>query len=266
MKHLITSGCSYTEYGGCWPYMLKDHYEYKLHNYGKASAGNDWALRSTLYGIHNLLKNNVATDDIIVSVMWTYPNRKSFFVSKAETPEWDLLTNEYNFNEFSIDNPVNFLNLNKLKSGWLVGDANCKTYGELDLYLDEFKENYITKYFTFEGAIIDTLEHILFLQSFCESKKIKLLNQYYANLFYYPDLNIDEMRSNAKRVHITEKFENVLHLYEMINFSNWTSIGLIEYSLEHKLDFTDCCHPAPSAHHLYVNEIVIPKLEEVLNK
>jgi len=270
MKHLVVSGCSYTEHGGCWPFVLEEHYGYKLYNYAKASAGNDWVLRSTLYGIHNLLKNNVSTDDIIVSVMWTHPARKSFFISKEETPEWDLLTDRIVIDGVLIHNPVNFLNLDTrishLKSGWLIGNGNTSTYNRVNLYIDEFRKDYVRKYFTFEASIIEMLENILFLQLFCDSKKIKLINQYYANLFYYPELNIDEMLSNTKRVHITEKFENTSHLYEMINFSNWTSTGLIEYSLEHKLDFSDCCHPAPNAHYEYTNVILIPKLEKMLNE
>lgn len=272
MSHLIVSGCSYTAYTECWPYMVSKHYGLTLRNMAVASAGNDWIAKSSIFAAFELLKRGIRGEDILLGVLWTHPDRKSFFIDENDTPEWHLLNYEYVTNSDLYFNPVSFIDAplmdpdkqhppsyciqryDNRKSAWVIGHSNTTTYGEADTEIDKFRMKYAETFFTKQGAMIELFENILQVQWFCKVHNIKLLNLYTSdkNLFFYPD----------GKIHVKQKYENVKHLFEMVDFSMWCKPGLIEYSRQNNLPFSDSSHPAESAHQTYVDNIIIPTLDK----
>lgn len=288
MKVLITSGCSYSSYLDNWPYLLKKHYKCELHNLAIPSAGNDWIYRSILFGVHSAMNQGISTKDIVVSVLWTHFNRKSFYITKKDTITWDILINELTNPKLRIKNPANFIemefpndNVNyvydnisstTMDSTWVVGNSTGPTYGDLNNWLnrqneiDKYKMSYYENFYTEEGSYIENIEHILNLQWFCKSLGITLVNQSYIDLFYYPKYDFFDDETKSK--HVTDAYPHLSYLYNFIDFSTWTNKPLHEYTKEksyflegnHKFGNG---HPSNDAHKLYVEEVLIPKFTEV---
>lgn len=281
-KLLVTSGCSYSSYSGDWPYLIKDYYDCKVYNLAVPSTGNDWIYRSAVYGVQSAIKKGIHKDDIIVSVMWTHIDRKSFYITKKDTIKWDLIINELNDTEINSKNPANFIEMDmefedlkymldktpvQLPGAWVIGNAARDTYPDVSEILnkkneiDKYRTPYYTNFYTEEGSFIETLESILSLQWFCKSMGIKLVNQSYIDLFYYPDY--DFFNCNEKNVHVTDRYPHLSYLFELIDFSSWVGIGLHEYCRQNNLEFSDPWHPGGASHGTYVKNVLIPKFTEM---
>lgn len=267
MKYLIAGGDSFTAELTSWPGILADRNNLIYINNGVPSVGNDYICRSLIYSIQQHLEKGISPTDMVVIPMWTYPDRKSFFVSKYETPVWDVFTSEKTY----AVNPASFVKRHKNiqdncrvskadTSGWLVGESH--RISEED-FIGNFKENYITTYKTNEGSIIETLEWILFLQTFCISQGINnLINLCYSyqSIFYYPHYNVHGERKKNK--HIAEEYqENCAHLFKMIKHSSWVTQGFLEYCQDNSLPFMDMVHPSMEGHFEYTKNIIEPKLK-----
>jgi hypothetical protein len=106
MKHIVVSGCSFTNNYRCnledekrwqrdpiedwtWAHWLQDSLKetYELHNYGTITNDNKTIVRSIIYKVSDLLKNGINSEDISVVAQWTTLTRNSFFVTpqKYET-------------------------------------------------------------------------------------------------------------------------------------------------------------------------------------
>jgi hypothetical protein len=102
MKHIVVSGCSFTNNykinirgerdwendlieDWTWAHWLQDYLKdtHTLHNYGAITHDNKSIVRSIIYKVSDLLKNGIPPEDIIVVAQWSTLIRSSFFV----TPE-----------------------------------------------------------------------------------------------------------------------------------------------------------------------------------
>jgi hypothetical protein len=102
MKHIVVSGCSFTNNykinirgerdwendsieTWTWSHWLQDYLKdtHTLHNYGAITHDNKSIVRSIIYKVSDLLKNGIPPEDIIVVAQWSTLIRSSFFV----TPE-----------------------------------------------------------------------------------------------------------------------------------------------------------------------------------
>ena len=63
MKHLVTSGCSFSDYENTnrtWPLHLQDLIQdkYRFYLLGACGQGEDYISRSVIYKVNQLLKDN----------------------------------------------------------------------------------------------------------------------------------------------------------------------------------------------------------------
>lgn len=256
-SHLVTSGCSFSDNcGQRWPQYLAKMLNANLYNRGQGSCGNDWISKSAIYNTQVLLDQGILPKNITIAVMWSGIDRKSVFISKTETPEFNNLINS------DSPNPVNFinetLNQNYLHSapidGYLVGSVNC---GFTNNKITTFKKEIIKKYAD-EGLAIESYENFLRLQWFCKSNNIRLINQTYRDIMHYPKY--------AQGPLTKDYYRNVTHLHNMIDFSNWIfwnkTGGLYEYTIDNQLEFyDDKLHPVAASHKHYVDNYLITELQ-----
>ena len=260
-KYLVSSGCSFSD--NCkndspthrWPQFLAEKFNLSIYNYGQGSAGNDWISQSTIYGIHQLLKSGIPSNEILVAVMWSGINRYGLYITKEETIDFDSYIN---FND-GMNNPINIIDFvpnictQQIKnSGWLIGSPMCTFYNKK---INDFKRDHYGNFQTEENLVIQSYNYFLQLQWFCESKKIKLINMTFKNIFYHPQ--------TETKILMCDRYKSVKHLHELINFDNWLFFnswdGLYEYTSYNKLKFmSDGLHPHPSAHKHYVDNFLEP--------
>jgi hypothetical protein len=260
IKYLITSGCSFTDNhlnSKRWPHFLSDITGLFLYNRGQGSAGNNWISKSIIYQIQILLNLGVFPKEILVITMWSGIDRKDLFISSCEDNMFNKLLND------DQSNPINFLddtpnvssNTNKI-DGYLLGAATCKFN---NIKINSFKQELILKYFSNEALAIESYEHFLRLQWFCESKGIICINQTYKDIMHYPDYTDQILTKDCYR--------NIKHLYELIDFDKWIfwkdNKGLYEYTKDVSNMFgDDKFHPSEEGHRHYVINYLIPTLKQ----
>lgn len=272
MKYIIAGGDSFSAETRCWPHILARSNNLLCANNAIPSAGNDYICRSTIRSIQKHLEQGIDTSDMVVMPMWTFVDRKSFFVNRKESMMWNVLTDNQSQRHYST-NPASFVEhqttegwygiaARPIDSGWVIGESYIISNTDV---VGNFKKPYLLDYKTNEGSMIETLEWILFLQSFCTSHGIKLINlaHSYDSIFYYPDFNVRTNRN--KNFHVKEQYKkNCEHLVDLIDDSLWIKQGLLEYTLDNGLPFeSDNTHPAEEAHLQFTKKIIEPRLKEL---
>lgn len=250
--------------GKKWPHHLASNLDLQLHNMGEQSCGNGWISRSAIYQAHTLLESGISAEEILVAVMWSGIDRKGFFISREETTNYGNLA-------LSNREPRSFLNPNPVLTshhvgkdrGWLEGSNNVHHTAEVDPRI-EYRDNAF-QFFPLECLAIESYEHFLRLQWFCASNKITLVNLTYGDIMRYPNSSFINPRKKDRLTKDT--FTDVVHLYNMLDFSKWLffeeTSGMYEYVCCNGLGLiADRVHPDPTAHKQYVEDFVIPNLKE----
>ena len=78
-KHIITSGCSFTNCGKSWPYHIEGH---EVHNVGTVGAGNGYISRAAIWQCEDLIKRGIPSKDIEIIIMWSGIDRFEVLSSK----------------------------------------------------------------------------------------------------------------------------------------------------------------------------------------
>lgn len=253
MLHLVTSGCSFSDNLGPhkrWPHHVADALGARLYNFGVGSAGNDHIASSAVFQANKLLGAGVAAKDIRVIVMWTGMKRRGHFISQADTPGFDHLTND------DPTLPANFLHMQEAdgdgrfsvpptkQSGWLFGGPACE-FDNTEIM--KYKKLYFDNFYSQEDSVIAALNHFLHLQWFCDARGIYLRNMTSEGLFGFP------------------AYPNIEHLMGMLDFSRWIfwkeRLGIFEYARDNGLPLdVDGWHPLPVGHEHFVKNYLADRL------
>jgi hypothetical protein len=226
MKHIVTSGCSFTDASNCCDYtthkMIPEDYDEdkykswalhlediipdsKVYNRALPGAGNAFIVRSIIWQVNELLKQNIKP---YVFMQLTSPDRKEFLLDcddvKSETDNNLLVHYIPDIMPLHFD-PHNAKELNDNKM-WLK-----HTYEENSIM------RYHYKYYNNKlSALVETFESVLRLQWFLKLHDIDykifpgwaVLQQWISTRGDYP---------------LDFEFENIAetkHLWNMIDFDN----------------------------------------------
>ena len=85
-KIIITSGCSFTQSDGTWPYHIEQSKYGNVHNVGDTGAGNSYISRSVIWEVNEQLKLGKKPEEIVVLIMWSGITRKEFLSTIRENP------------------------------------------------------------------------------------------------------------------------------------------------------------------------------------
>jgi hypothetical protein len=271
---LITSGCSFSDncylaesHPGRWPQALSGLLGVELVNRGQGGAGNDWISRSAIYETSKALREGTPADDLLVLVMWSGMLRRSIFVSKTETANYEQIVNGN-----GMTNPASFIDYestqrNSVEAGWMLGSITCSYENKR---LNEWRDLYNQHFFTIEGAYIEALEQMLLLQYFLKKHNIR-----YVFLTYMDIIHPMSVRNYAKReysiddVTIPQHWPSVRHLWDELDLDQWLfwqngkdkTLGLYEYCIDNGLSLeSDNFHPTVESHRQYAKEFLLPNL------
>jgi len=261
MKHIVTSGCSFSEKGDrTWPSHLSNTPGITVYTLGLSSAGNNWIAKTAIHQVHKLLSQGVSPDDISVIIMWSGIDRKDLFISKAETNNFEKLIQ---LGEPAVVNPVSFIDpLND--DIYASGHTDGYLVGSMSAYFDnvnirKMKQGLIMPFFSNESLAIESYENFLRVQWLCESKKIKLLNMTFMDIMHYPDPSLNILTK--------DHYRNIAPLNDMIDFKNWLfwkeTGGMYEYTCDNNLPVEqDNVHPTKLAYEHFVNNFLMQALIE----
>jgi hypothetical protein len=201
MKHIVVSGCSFTNNykinirnerdwendpieKWTWAHWLQEYLKdtHTLHNYGAVTHDNKSIVRSIIYKVSDLLKSGVIAEDIIVVAQWSTFTRNSFFV----TPEKYYLANPemmYKKNNASWPHTTDYLITDKDKKSpyehgyfHLTGGYN-KTNNPINV--DPLISQWVDTVKTYTERYFEWFEYINMLLNFLHVNgitKIKFFN------------------------------------------------------------------------------------------
>ena len=235
MKQLITGGCSFSECESPWISTWPKHLANTLSEYqhigtGLSSQGNGLISRQVIYQVTESLKRT-STNNILVGVMWSGPDRHDFFVDQHST--------FFNRKDWT-SKLVKFIK--NSPGGWEITNYHWNT---------NHSKLYYTEFHTYFGSLIYTLEHILRTQWFLKLHGVK----------YFMTTYTGEVLPDIVKTH-----NDMQHLYNLIDTSVFLPVvGEYEWCRDHSnLDFSvpDDNHPSSAQHKLFVEQVVLPFLKE----
>ena len=259
VKHIVTSGCSFSDWSGTWATLLNKKVNANVYVCGISSAGNSWIAKSAIHQTNLLLKSGINTNDISVIVMWSGIDRKDLFISANETVEYGKLVSILGPNPVSlIDTIPGSMPKSNYTDGYLLGTYH--SYFE-NKNITRIKQELAMYYFSDEAMAIESYENFLRLQWFCESKKITLINMTFKDIMYYHKIPYPKTKMLTK-----DYYRNIAPLYEMLDLNKWLfwkdTGGLFEYVRDNSLELDkDELHPAINSHEHFLDNFLVPKLE-----
>jgi hypothetical protein len=239
-KTILVSGCSFTFEHWCWPTFTTNELETNLINVGLASQGNGLISKKLIYNVDKFLKSN-SNEDLVVGVMWSGIDRHDFHIDEeiklANIDGW-------------LENPTKIIDDKNLNSSWLIVNHHWKTPQSKIWY-----ENYHTDI----GALIFTIQNIVFTQMYLEKNKVKYFMTTFMDIFkpFNHLLNHPEIK----------------YLYDLIDFDKFVQIdGCHEWVKENYgnnggFNLPDNkgyqgYHPTEFGHKRFANEVIVPYIKE----
>lgn len=255
-KILITSGCSFTEtthkdpdFWFTWPVWLfdklKNHRFDTWQNSAMGSQGNGLISRGVFYNVCKALEKYDPAD-ILVGVMWSGSTRLDYRCSDPKMLSWGS-TNQDGW----IENPTQFVK--DADKFWVIMNNGWQ---------NEEARLYHKYFFDFVGSTIYSIEHILRLQLFLESKRVPY---FFTN---FADHNI------IPKDGFTENHPEISYLYKQIDVSKYLPVTSMhrwcyehsstreQWKLEHLYNgvWSPWIHPRKIQHQEFVDKVVYPYL------
>lgn len=256
-KYLIVGGCSFTAYKGCWPTWLKKYLKnYRLQNTAVGASDNTLIARKIIYNVNSFLENNYNPENIIVGIMWSGYDRKSFYSDdKFQMQKMygmdikGLKTISRTRNKNISVNP--HFEPHDRKGVYLLSNANMITDYP-------YAKNYYKQYHNRTYSRIETYEQILRVQWFLKSHNIKYFMVPYTDNWLTHD----------------KKHSQLDYFTKMIDTDYWLPVSSEKGWIDKNSKFSnteydpirkiarepDDHHPSSYQHKEFVDQVVVPWL------
>ena len=196
MKHLVTSGCSFSDVDNehkTWPVWLSEIIpDVDMYHLGCCAQGEDYISRSIIYKINELLDKQ-DSDDIFVIVGWSGLQRRSLLVNDEATKM------HYRFNDCKQGKSESM-------RGSVIGSWQ------------DFDEEY-QKMQTEEHNIIQSMEHIIRTQDFLRVRNVDYKFFGFCNLF--ANLDEENFLTEGRGTRIDKKYPNTSYLFDIMDWNKW---------------------------------------------
>tara|TARA_R100001086_G_scaffold246507_1_gene178845 strand:+ start:125 stop:1015 length:891 start_codon:yes stop_codon:yes gene_type:complete len=296
MKHLVTSGCSFTISDGnhphgigignrTWAWNLDDilkniGYKFNFHNVGISGGGNRIISMNCIDTITSLLNDNVQPEEIFVIIQWSGLFRPCVYtdISTAER--------KIPFNEIHTTH-------SKLKDMDFSKATFIDTAGQISNH-NPIWLNYLESYYSMPAAFVDTIEIILKTQWFLDSKKIKykmfagwdIFTTFYKKSGIFGSdkmVNVNQFGNekyvNKKNVLLKDIYPYSDVLWDMVEWDNFwffendiVKYGGLTQWVQNNLEFQDWYvryprdpHPPSRAAKKFTEQVVLPIVLQNIN-
>lgn len=270
-KKIITSGCSFSdpETPFTWPLQLENYINrlypnVKFDHRGLSSQGQELIQKKAIHAAEQALAEGYDPSEIAVFVMWTSNDRKSFYVDNPDfidmlVENWKKSIQGWQYQLADLANQLpdkkvitskgtgyNLIPYNS-KGGWLI--TSCHVADDIPMMRDYFMMSLNANSVS---AVNISLENIIFLQSYCKAKGIKLYQQYTIPWMYEDFLG-------------HKNHPAVEYLFKQLDMSNFISEKSMYSFLEGNVECfkgTTHSHPNGLGHRIWLTEVMLPYLEE----
>lgn len=257
IKHLVTSGCSFSlskttrtpDEGDGWPHWLSESLGAELHNTAMGSQGNDLIARKAIHKVNELLNLGTNPADILVGIMWSGAERKDFYSS---TVPYQFPINENGW----LRNPEHFVESEQEQGGWVIMSPG---------WLHHYSKIWYTEFSDQVGSHINTYERIHWTQCYLKTVGVKyFMGTYMSNVVNF--MNHDGQRpeqaycANCRKDPNIEWLHNSIewqHFLPVPSYSEWCAHNFSDFQ-----DFND--HPNDRNAQEFNNRVIVPFVKDHL--
>ena len=241
-KHIITSGCSFTDVRNHynWPLHLSESFGITGNHVGLGSQGNGLIARKAVYAVQQALQQGYEPEEILVGIMWSGRDRHDIY--------FENLSHQLTNTDYWINNPTHVVDNDP--GGWLIMNHH---------WTEKTNKIYYTHLHDHVNQRVLTLEKILWLQNYFDNLGIK---------YFMTDFMADEISPNQSAN------PNITWLTKLVDNSKWLPIEsmhtwcynywtdddfpLLNITCDGKTVEVRGFHPQPEMTSRFVKEIVLP--------
>lgn len=259
VKKIITSGCSFTEtrYKDTWPCILKEKFpDIDFDFLGLESSGNEIIQKRASNALFRALET-YQPDEILVMVMWSSSDRKTFFLDRTQAnnmiDDWKEQRSQYNVCAQFADLDAQFKSPVTIKQTRDNLDIIMRASGSDGWYNlhqshhNDFEKLFYTRIHNTHAGINNTLENFLLLNMLCERHKVRLVNLFMLDITI-SDCMLGEHEINK---YLSKEFKT----HPIIKPSCFNYVK----SLNDPSHFRhDGSHPNYEGHKKFVENVVLP--------
>jgi len=191
-KHIITSGCSFTDVRNNfnWPLHLSASFGIKGNHVGLGSQGNGLIARKAIYAVQRALQQGYKPEEILVGIMWSGPDRHDIY--------FENLSAQLENTDLWINNPTHVVDNDP--GGWLIMNYH---------WTEKTNKIYYTHVHDHVNQRVLTLEKILWVQNYFDNLGVK---------YFMTDFMTDQY---LERDYVNP---NLVWLQDLIDKSKWLPV------------------------------------------
>jgi hypothetical protein len=239
IKKIYTFGCSFTKdnYQKTWADLLSDRLQALLENRAERGAGSDFLLKRLF------TSTDICPDDSLVVIMWPSADRFDLWTD-ASVPH---LVNDINTASWPDGVQPKFIDYH----GIYRVDAGFNCNGSVPR---GFKHKWFKFFYSAHKATHDWYCNIISSQLYLQTRKIK-----YVMASSFP--LVMPLHYHVGAVDIVPEIFDQIDQEKFV--SNSKHQGFYGFCSDRNTEWFDKNHPKTSAHSIWVDDILIPKLVEL---
>jgi hypothetical protein len=242
-KHIITSGCSFSDVcnGHAWPLHLSESYNISNNHTGLGSQGNGLIARKAVHAVQQALRHGYKPEEILVGVMWSGHDRHDVY--------FEELSSQLENTDYWTINPTHIVDNDP--GGWLIMNH---------YWTEKTNKIYYTHLYDTVHQRVLTFEKILWIQNYFDNLGVK-----YFMTDFMTDQYMEREYTNP----------NLVWLQELIDKNKWLPVKSMHewcynYWIEDDFPLLDITlndgeqikvrdyHPQPEMNKRFVREIILP--------
>ena len=242
-KIFISAGCSFSQVPNAdktWPAHVSDRVEFeKVVHTGLGAAGNGVISRLLIYSVLDALNEGYEAKDILVGVMWSGRERMNIYSRDPNFPHNKIPVTDTEHKNYQ--NPT-----------WLRDDMPYQYLLNVS-WEDRSSETYYKYFHDDAGSLLMTLEHVLRVQWFLESRGID---------YFMLEYSRDCIREDTEELIAAP---DLLPLYQQIDFTKWPcNVNMTHWVEQENIPYArpNDNHPSTDAHRQFVYTFIIPYLKK----
>jgi hypothetical protein len=241
MNNLITFGCSLTIdfYQKTWPHYLAKKLSYNLINLAQRGAGLD-------YIVKRLVQEKINPENSLVAIMLPSADRFDWFID-LESPLQKEAVSIASWQDGKEPYLILPSGEKSLKNGYCLSGGQHRG----------IKKTWFKYFYSEAKAELDLWNHVLFLQLYLSSCKIK----YFFTSAYDLDQLIEQKINKGKSQNLSFSFISKLDKTKFIMYKE--STGFLNFCKHKQLNFdTADQYPDTTAHLQFVEDVLMPRLSD----
>lgn len=256
-KHIITSGCSFSDKSTnyTWPLHLSESYGVPSDHVGLCSQGNGLIARKAIYATQLALQQGYKPEEILVGIMWSGYDRHDVYFQN--------LPYQIQNNDNWLHNPTHLVE--NAPGGWLIMNHH---------WTDKTSQIYYAHLHDYVHQRVLSFEKILWVQNYFDNLGIK----YFMTGFMTEEKTEHLGPEFFEKIHLNP---NITWLKNLVDKTRWLPVNSMhDWCLAH---FTDDQfpiitvtlidgtvaeirdnHPTAEMHKKFVREVVLPFIKQRL--